>query len=393
METASASSANKLTRIGWPLAVALVALILLGSGIAGRLSAAPGYALFAAAAVLLAAGTSVFAVFALTRRGDTLALRRAFTFLLYAGAAVYILCVFALAGHYVHETLQGRMEWRWMVFGPTVLGALIVLDYGLYRKLVRNNLPTWRRYRRYVSREQSDPGAMRRVLVDEVILQRSLFRASRIRWLRHALIFWGFIVMFAAELVAVVIRDGFPAFGWRDIWREPGHPVTLAFGFVFDFTGVMIVAGCLLALGWRVAVNATPERRYSDTPTTVFLLFVVLTGFVVEGLRIMPTLGDPVYRAEFAGLATAHLLAGAGVGGVSTYEPWWYIHVIAACVFIGYVPVMRLIHSCATPLGRLANSQTEMLEAKKMGVLRGMLRPTGTRLAGSAGAATVPARK
>ncbi|MEP6657614.1 MAG: respiratory nitrate reductase subunit gamma, partial [Betaproteobacteria bacterium] len=379
METASVPSAGTNTRTGWLAAVGFMALLLLGGGLAGRLSAAPGYALFAAAGFLLASGTGVFAVFTLTRRGETRALQRAFTLLLYAGAAVYVLCVCALAGYYIHETLQGRMEWRWIIFGPTILGALIVLDYGLYRKLVRNNLPTWRRYRRYVSREQSNPGAMRRVLVDEVILHRSLFRTSKIRWLRHALIFWGFMVMFAAELAAVVVRDGFPAFGWRDIWREPGHPVTLTFGFVFDFTGVMIVAGCLLALGWRVAVNARPERRYSDTPTTVFLLFVVLTGFVVEGLRILPTLDDPVNRAEFAGLAAAHLFARAGVAGTSSYQPWWFTHVIAACVFIAYVPVMRLIHSCATPLGRLAHSQKEMLAAKKMGVLGAMLRPNQPR--------------
>lgn len=379
METASLPSVRTASRTGWLVALGLVALILLGGGIAGRLSAAPGYALFVVAGVSIAAGTAVFAVFALTRRGDTLALQRAFTLLLSAGAAAYVLCVFALAGHYIHETLAGRMEWRWIFFGPTILGALIALDYGLYRKLVRNNLPTWRRYRSYVSRAQSNPAAMRRVLIDEVIIQRSLFRTSKIRWLRHALIFWGFTGMFVTELAAVVVRDGFPAFGWRDIWREPGHPVTLAFAFVYDFTGVMIVAGCLLALAWRIAVNATPERRFSDTPTTVFLLFVVVTGFVVEGLRMVPTLGDPVHRTEFAGLAVAHLLAWAGVASASIYEPWWLVHVIAACVFIAYVPMMRLIHSCATPLGRLANSQKEMLAAKKRGVLGAMLRPAGPR--------------
>ena len=43
------------------------------------------------------------------------------------------------------------------------------------------------------------------------------------------------------------------------------------------------------------------------------------------------------------------------------------------CVFIAYVPVMRLVHSCATPLGRMAHSQTAMLAAKKKGVLGAML--------------------
>jgi hypothetical protein len=378
METTSAARAFSVTRSGWLAAVTVIAVILLGAGILGLISAAPGYSLFAVATLLLLAGTGVFAALALTRRGDAAALQRAFKLLLFAGAAAYVLSVCALAGYYIYETLQGRMELRWIVFGPAVLAALIVFDYGLYRKLVKNNVPTWRRYRSYVSRDRSNPGAMRRVMVDEVILHRSLFRASKIRWLRHTLIFWGFVVMFAAELAAVVVRDGFPAFGWNDIWRDPGHPVALAFAFVFDFTGLMIVAGCLLALGWRLAVNGKPEQRYSDTPTTVFLLFVVVSGFIVEALRIVPMLGGPVYRAEFAGLAIAHLFARLGITGSSSYEAWWYIHVIAVCIFIAYVPAMRLIHSCATPLGRLANSQKEMLAAKKMGVLRGMARPAAS---------------
>ncbi len=358
----------------WVLGVGSIGVVLLAAGLAGILSAAWGYALFAASALLLAAGMAVFGVFALSHFGDTQTLRRWSLLLFAAGAGAYVLSVSALAGYYVRETLQGHMEWRWIMFGPAILAALIVLDYGLYRKLVKNNLPTWRRYEKYISRAQSDPGAMRRTLIDEVILQRSLFRTSKVRWLRHALIFWGFIAMFATELVAVVIRDGFPAFGWRDVWREPANPIRLAFAFVFDVTGLMIVVGCLLALGWRVAVHARPERKYSDTPTTLFLLFVVVTGFIVEGLTIAPTLSDPVHKVAFAGVGVAKILTGSGLANATLYEPVWLIHVIAACLFIAYVPVKRLVHSCATPLGRLANSQKAMLAARKRGVLGAMLR-------------------
>jgi nitrate reductase gamma subunit len=354
-------------------AVILSGLILLGVGLVGRLPIAWGYALFAISGLLLASGTAVFAVFVLSRLGDARFLRRWFSILLGAGASAYVLSLAAMAGYYVHETFQGRMEWRLILFGPSILGALIVLDYGLYRKLVKNNLPTWRRYNQYISRDQSDPSAMRRTLVDEVVLQRSLFHASKIRWLRHTLIYWGFMAMFGTELVAVIIRDGFPAFGWRDIWREQGNPVRLAFALIFDITGLMIVVGCLLALAWRFAVNAKPERKYSDTPTTIFLLFVVVTGFIVEGLHLLPSLSDPSHRIAFVGVWVAQIMATSGLTSIALYEPLWLIHVIAACGFIAYVPVMRLIHSCATPLGRLANSQKQMLAAKKKGVLSAML--------------------
>lgn len=337
------------------------------------MSAAWGYGLFALATALLLAGVAGFAVFAMSR-ASAQSLAPVSTRLLLAGAWTYLAAVVALAVHYVQETLQGRMQWHWIVFGPAVLAALVVLDVGLYRKLVRNNLPSWRRYRQYLRREDAEPEAMRRAFVDDVLLQRPLWQSSRVRWVRHALIFWGFGLMFAAELAAVFVREGFPAFGWHDIWREPGHPLRQAFDFAFDLTGLMVLAGCLLALAWRVAVNATPDRKYADTPTTVFLLVVVAGGFVLEGWRIAPTLADPAHAASFIGLPVAHALTAAGLAqSTAGYRALWLFHVVAACAFIAYVPLKRMVHTCATPLGRLMNSQKALAAAKRRGVLGAML--------------------
>lgn len=372
----------------WALAVCCAALLAIG--LAGRVSAAWGYGLFAAATVLIAAGILLFGIFALTAAGGGGLLRRGFGTLLVAGAISYVLAVFALAGHYTHETLAGRMQWHWVLFGPAALAALVILDVGLYRKLVQNNLPTWNRFRQYIRREDADPAAMRQTLIDDVIVQRALYRTSRLRWLRHALIFWGFVGMFAAEMVAVFLREGFPAFGWRDVWREPGHPVRLAFDFVFDLTGLMMLVGCVLALVWRAMVNATPERKYADTPTTLFLLFVVLSGFVLEGLRIAPAMGDPSHAASFVGLAFAWPLAASGLAETNLHKPLWVLHAIAACAFIAYVPVKRLVHTCATPMGRLMYSQKAMLAARKRGVIGAMLRGRGHISTGMTG--TIPKR-
>lgn len=340
---------------------------------AGGLSAAWGYGLFAASALMLAAGCALFAVLVFSRAGDAGMLRRCFTPLFAGGAAAYVLAVVALSAHYIHETLQGRMEWHWILFGPAALAALAILDVGLYRKLVKNNLPTWRRYRQYIRREDADPAAMRRTLLDEVIVHRSLLNAGKLRWLRHTLIFWGFVGMFAVELAAVFLREGFPAFGWRDIWREPGHPLRFAFDFAFDFTGLMVLAGCVLALVWRAMVNHTPERKFADTPTTVFLLLVVVSGFVVEGMRIAPTLGDAAHGASFVGVAFAAALGALGLAGPGLHKAMWVTHAIGACAFIAYVPLKRLVHTCATPMGRLMNSQQGLLAAKKRGVIGAML--------------------
>ena len=221
------------------------------------------------------------------------------------------------------------MELRWVLFGPAVLAALIVLDVGLYRMLVGRNLPTWNRYRSVIRRELANPEAMRRTLVDDVILHRSLRSVSGFRWLKHTLIFWGFALMFATELLAVFVREGFPAFGWPDIWEVTSHPVRLAFDFVYDFTGLMVLVGCALAIGWRIAVQGTEERKFADTPTAVFLFLVVLSGFVVEGMRLA-ALPVALHGVSFVGSAFAMATPAAAGPGSAAYETLWLVHVLGS---------------------------------------------------------------
>ncbi len=99
----------------------------------------------------------------------------------------------------------------------------------------------------------------------------------------------------------------------------------------------------------------------------------MLSGFTIEALRILPTLGDPVHAWSFAGNAVAAMIPFTQASVAGWFDPLWLVHVVGSCLFIAYVPVKRLVHSCATPLGRLMNSQKGMLAAKKRGVLGAML--------------------
>jgi nitrate reductase gamma subunit len=363
------SSAPRQTALAIPIALATLLLVV---GLAGGLTAAWGYGLFLVATVLILAGVAVFAVFMLSHRFDSEALRGSYAWLFRLGGWSYVLAVAAFAGFFGRETLAGRMELKWILFGPAVLAAIVVLDLGLYRLLVKKNLPTWQRYGHLISREQSDPEAMRRALIDEVLLHRTLFSVSRFRWLRHTLIYWGFAAMFAIEVVAVFVREAMPAFSLADVWRAPNHPIRLAFDVAFDVTGLMMLTGCLLALGWRIAVNGTAEQKFADTPTAVFLLFVVVSGFVVEGMRLAAA-PDPAQAASFVGVVFAAAIPSALAASAVAHDVLWLVHVLGSCAFIAYVPVKRLVHSCATPMGRLMNSQKGLLAAKKQASLEGLL--------------------
>jgi len=347
---------------------------LLVFGLAGKLNAGWGYGLLLVAAITLGFGLIIFSVFVFSHRFDTATLRAAFVSMFRIGGWSYVLAVSALSGFYMNETAAGRMEAKWVLFGPVVLAAIIFLDWGLYRLVVGKNLPTWARFGHLVSRKASDPAAMRQTLIDDVVLHKALFSVSGFRWFKHTLIFWGFALMFAAELIAVFLREGLPAFGMHDIWSEAGNPIRLAFDFVFDFSGLMILIGCVLALIWRVVVHGKPAQKYSDTPTAVFLFVVVLSGFVLEATRI--AFVDPTgaaHSASFVGLALAQLISAPDDVYGRFHEPLWLFHMLASCGFIAYVPVKRLIHSCATPIGRLMNSQKGLLAAKKQNSLKGLL--------------------
>jgi nitrate reductase gamma subunit len=359
--------------IVWGSGAASLALFAFGAG--GALTAAWGYGLLLVSALLLLGCATQFSIFIFSHRFDTAALKAGFVRSFLIGAALYVLGVAALGGHFFHEALQGRLELKWILFGPAILAAVIVLDLGLYRILVAGNLPAYRRYGGVISREASDPAAMRRALLDEVVLQKSLFSVSRLRWLRHALIFWGFALLFATELLAVLFREILAAFGWAGLWAE-GHPLRIAFDLAFEVFGLAVLLGCLLAFLWRWLARGTAEEKFHDTPTAIFLFAVVLSGFLVEALRIGIAAPDPLHAVSFVGSALAGALnLGTGAHG-ALYEPLWWGHVFGSCLFIAYVPVKRLVHSCATPMGRLMNSQKGLLEAKRQASISGLFQGT-----------------
>jgi hypothetical protein len=360
--------ASKRTFVTFILAAGVGLAVM---GVSGRLGEAWGWGLFLVSALLLASGTGTGSFLLFSRRFPTESLKAVTAWLLVLGGMFYVWGIFGLGGYYIFETLEGRMETRWIVFGPAVLAAIIALEYGLYRILIGKNLPTWRRYGQFITRQNSDPDAMRRILVDEVVLHKSLFSISGFRWFKHTLIFWGFGLLLATEGLAVVVRDILPAFGRPDLW-EAGHPLRLAFDFAFDAFGLMSMAGCVLALVWRVMVNGTEQQKFTDTPTALFLFLVLFSGFLVEGLRIAASVPDPNLAISFVGYGLALAIGPAGETMAGLYDPLWYAHVIGSCLFGAYIPVKRLVHSCATPMGRLMGSQKGLLEAKRKGVVSGL---------------------
>lgn len=294
-----------------------------------------------------------------------------FKYLFTSGLIAVVAGLSLLTGVYLRAVFSGLMEARWILFWPMILAACIIFWVGIYKKIISTNIGTFRMWERFLDRKGTEPRAFLRRLWKDVILQETLREQSKIRWMRHILIYWGFVLLWVTDILSAFSLEYLPILGFPYISEVP-H-IRAIFKLFFESFGLMILLGVSAALIWGFVVRKTDKKIYRDTPTAVFLFFVVLTGYVAEGARFASIPYTPAMEYSFLGNSFAALLRDRGLQYGSLHQGAWFVHVILACCFIAYFPVQRLIHSCATPFGKLMQSQKALLEAKLKGVAGGLL--------------------
>jgi nitrate reductase gamma subunit len=288
-----------------------------------------------------------------------------------SGVAVFVAGMIMLSGVYLRYAFMGEMGVRWIIFWPLITAACLFFLWGMYQKIVVVNLNTFKRWEPFLGRSGVELRSLGKYLIDEVILQKQLRRESTFRWVRHILIFWGFVLLWLVDFTFAIFTEYMPIFGWHP--APEGGALRLTFDFLLDFLGAMVLLGTVLALLWRVRISGTDKKIYTDTPTVAFLLLVLSTGYLVEGLRLAALPDSPAARYSLLGYGLASLFRGSGLPLGLVHQGMWLFHVIASSAFIAYFPVKRLVHSCATPVGKLMQSQKLLLESKVRGVVRGLL--------------------
>ena len=183
-------------------------------------------------------------------------------------------------------------------------------------------------------------------LVLDGLLQRRLWQLSPGRWLVHALIFLPMAARLAWALIALVLGRWDPAGGLTQAMLAKNQPLTAMF---FDITGLMILAGGLLAMARRLRRGAAvPGLPRPDWPALVLLGLVVLTGFITEAARLSIT-GYAGAPWAFVGSALSGLFT-PGPGLQIAYAYLWYAHAICYAGFVAYLPFSRLRHILLAPL-------------------------------------------
>lgn len=160
--------------------------------------------------------------------------------------------------------------------------------------------------------------------------------------LAHGFVFWGMIVLGLGTTLAFAnLIAKVPVYsGSFNRWF-------MAFGL--DLAGVCVLAGLLFFLLRRLFPPdrlVTPRERSGFFPMACLLAVILVTGFLIEGMRIRasaPELGS------FVGNFVAGLIPGSD--HITSYHRYlWWFHGLLALAFVVYIPYSPMVHMVLAPI-------------------------------------------
>ncbi len=190
-----------------------------------------------------------------------------------------------------------------------------------------------------LSGKRSNPGVKLNSLIYSVLrdslLQIPLFKLSIFRWFNHMLIFWGFIGLFVGTTRLFIYTDIL-----RSDWVLWGQDIAC------DISGLMLFMGITFAFLRRL-LSRSPSllTEFEDATLLIFLLFLDVSGFLVEGARIALA-QEVVNGGSFLGIWLGNFMKGISPPAATAL---WTVHSLASAVFIAYLPFSKLWHAFTAP--------------------------------------------
>ena len=252
-------------------------------------------------------------------------------------------------------------------FQPLAVVVFYCLGYGAIGIFLWGTWAQLRKYRYGASYAYDGTLAGRFAsMVGTVLSHRTIDRRDHAAGVAHRLIFYGFALLFLGTSTITLEYDLLkPLVGVR-FWYGDFY---LWFSLIMDIAGVMLAAGLVYMMyrrGWlrppkldyarpdRVAGDADFDRsayRIEDWLSLWALLLIAITGFVLEGARLLWLDGRPiVWDLRWwspVGAACAEIMRGAGLSAASAgtlRTALWWFHGVLALVFIALIPTSKVKH-------------------------------------------------
>jgi len=174
--------------------------------------------------------------------------------------------------------------------------------------------------------------------ISDVFLGLRVLKGEVPAGIMHALIFWGFIILTIGTTILVVHEHLFSFLAGKS------H---LLFEISMEIGGLILLGGIFWALVRRYLQRVSRlERRLEDAVVPLWLLTVVCSGFLLEGVRLASQ--KPAWAAwSFVGAWAAGFVSPGTAE--STYPYLWWGHALLSLGFIAVIPYTKLFHVLGAP--------------------------------------------
>ncbi|MFZ7103855.1 MAG: heterodisulfide reductase-related iron-sulfur binding cluster [Peptococcaceae bacterium] len=168
---------------------------------------------------------------------------------------------------------------------------------------------------------------------------------ERLPGVNHFFLFWGFIVFAIGTFIVALDADlGTSLFqGW----------LYLGLSLLLDIAGLLGIIAILVFL-WRRYI-ARPERldnKPEDLISLLFILVILITGFLLEGIRIVAT-NDSWALWSPVGLTVGKIISFADIMTLQKVHLFsWWLHLLLVFGFIAYLPFSKMLHIFISPLNQ-----------------------------------------
>lgn len=208
--------------------------------------------------------------------------------------------------------------------------------------------------------KRPDYQVMVKTFFREVLFQKHIAQKSPLRWAIHILVFWGFMGLIGLSAVAVALETMIPESSpvAQFMLYGQGHNYYKAAG---DLFGLMLFLGVATAFLRRFVFRSRQlNTDICDTTTLVFLMSLVLTGFLLEAFRISLSVPTPELQYSFIGYQLAKLFAGF------SWIPFaasvlWTLHAFLTAALLAYFPHSKFLHIINSPVEIVLNASEERM--------------------------------
>ena len=244
------------------------------------------------------------------------------------------------------------------------LAAIILFVRGLYRKGGFFDRVKMMKLTSGPDVPRTDrPGERLKYALAEVFGHRKILREPY-QGVAHLFIFWGFVVLFFGTLMDFIQGDVVEPLFHANILQGGFY---LFFSLITDLGGILVIIGVIMFLIRRYGNRPDwLDEKPEDRIILWLILAIVVTGFLIEGLRLQATElqpGHPMHPYawySFGGHLFALPFSGLSVDAAKgLHQVIWWVHLFIVMGFIIYVAYSKLIHIFLVPANIYMRNLTE----------------------------------